>query len=798
MREWNLSPDCPVSLTLATDARINPTDYTDDQIWELNIGNSEPPAISLHTTFGLRARSCRIFPRFTINGQTVFNPKDFFHPLIIHDYFPNYIKLSFKPFSSINVVLEYWVPDSHAIGCRTNIINTSSTQIQIQLEWAELLIPADDGHRMSTTGIGLTTILAGQTNDLAPVLLMTGGVVSGKSPYPALSLTYAIQPHAEQEVQWVHASLSDINNSSELAKSLIITNWDVEFAKIYRVNSQRIEITTGDQQWDTALYISQTLADQLVLSATESCRSASFVISRNPDQGFSLRKDGSDYNHLWSGQTPLGTYYLSNFLLPGNPELLKGFIENFLASQSPQGEIDMKPGLGGQRNQLLATPILAQLAWDYYRYTGNVKYIETIYSKLLAFFLSWFSDSHDRDNDSVPEWDQSIQSGFEDHPIFSYSNEWSMGLEISSVESPDLCSFLYQEAMALMNIAKEIQITEAVPELRAIADGLTMMIDQSWNDTYACFQYRDRDSHVSASSEILGQRNGSGLIDIHREFEVPIRPLIRVNTSKEGTRPIQIYIHGTASSGGHRVEHISSADIHWRINKGYTTSNYTYKTIEQIEIAGLSAGEEIIVRTTGMFGIDQTLLLPLWAGIPSDDKARILINLSIMNKKRFLSPYGLRPWIGLDQALERADDALNIHLPWINFITRGLLKYNERKKAAVLFSRLMKAAIQSIKTDLTLHQFYQSETGKPLGAKNSITGLIPLGLFLEILGVKIINPSKIELTGGGNPFPWPVTVKYRGLTIVQQKEKALIIFSDGQNITVDNNHPKTITMGSPQ
>ncbi len=60
---------------------------------------------------------------------------------------------------------------------------------------------------------------------------------------------------------------------------------------------------------------------------------SSFVLSRQPDQGYSLRGDGSDYNHLWNGQPTLEALYLSSLIatqcgainqrlieeLPGNP-----------------------------------------------------------------------------------------------------------------------------------------------------------------------------------------------------------------------------------------------------------------------------------------------------------------------------------------------------------------------------------------------------------------------------------------------------------------------------------------------
>jgi hypothetical protein len=39
---------------------------------------------------------------------------------------------------------------------------------------------------------------------------------------------------------------------------------------------------------------------------------------------------------------------------------------------------------------------------------------------------------------------------------------------------------------------------------------------------------------------------------------------------------------------------------------------------------------------------------------------------------------------------------------------------------------------------------------------------------------------------GKNPFPWPVTVKYRGLTVTRQAEQTVVAFPDGQTLTLDD------------
>jgi len=792
MRNWHYIPEHPVSLTIAADARLGPTDYVNDQIWQVNLGNSDPPAVALETTFGLRARLCRIFPRFILNGQVVNDPAHFSYPITIQQYYPNYICLSFKPFSSINVRLEYWVPGSQVIAGRTKLTNTSHEACSFELEWAELLLPAVEGSRMALAEIGMISLLTGKTAELSPVFFLTGGAESGKSPYPSLSLAYTLEPGNEQEVQWVHASLDETNASYELAKKVINQNWNAEFARIARINSKVMEIYTGNKDWDTAFYLSQTIAHQLLIGSTQTSGSPSIVTTRKPDQGFSLKKDGSDYNHLWNGQTPIDTYYLANLLLPASPELIKGLLDNFFAAQTERGEIDWKPGLAGQRSHLIATPLLAELTLRYFESTSDTGYLKAVFPRLVAFYSAWFSPDHDRDGDQFPEWDQAVQTGFDDLPLFTQHEPWSLGVDISTVESPDLVSYLFRECIALITIARTIGNAAAVSQFEEFSERLKTLIDQSWDDQHASYLYRDRDSHFSTPVESLGSIHGVGVIDIHRDFLQPVRPNIRIDTQREVTHPAQLFIHGSGSSGAHRVEHIPTNRVRWQLNSGFATSEYAYTSIEKVEINGIRPDDFVEVNTVNLASMDQSLLLPIWAGIPSDDRAKILINLTIMNRKKFLGPFGLRSCIDFPGSGECPESYFGTHYPWTEMILDGMLQYGARKKAAEVFSRMMKPVAQAIQHDLTLYQSYHSDTGKPLGTQNSLSSLVPVGLFLKILGVKIIKPTELEITGH-NPFPWPVTVKYQGLTVVKQEKKTLVIFPDGQSVTVDNDQTRTIS-----
>ena len=80
MREWSLHAGDPLSLTLAADFRFCNPDYFNYHIWELSIWGGEPAGLAVRTTYGLRARSMRLFYRFSESGRTVAKPADFQKP----------------------------------------------------------------------------------------------------------------------------------------------------------------------------------------------------------------------------------------------------------------------------------------------------------------------------------------------------------------------------------------------------------------------------------------------------------------------------------------------------------------------------------------------------------------------------------------------------------------------------------------------------------------------------------------------------------------------------------------------
>jgi hypothetical protein len=783
MRDWQLKAGDPLVLTLASDVRLGQTDYCNDQIWELMLGGGDPPALALQTTYGLRARMMRIFPRFSLGEKSLSDPDNFARPPIVSQVFPNFLSLSFAPFPEVDVIAEYWVPEPHSLAGRLEITYNGHSDIKLLVELVAQLTPTE-GQRMAPFEMQAATILSGLSGGLAPVIFMTGGAKAGPGPYPSLALRMELAPNGVRQITWVQAALADRQASFELARAVAAYKWEAERTRLELLNSQQVEIYTGDADWDAALMLAQKQALHLMVGPTTNLPHPSFVLSRQPDQGFSLRGDGSEYNHLWNGQSPLEAYYLTDLLLPGAPELAQGLARNYLAVQTETGFIDWKPGLGGQRSKILAMPVLAGLVWRIYEVTEDTAFLAETFDGLLRFLMLWFTREHDRDGDGIPEWDHPLQAGNEDHPVYSRWHNWSQGVDISSAETPALCAFLHRECMTLARMARLLGRSEEIPGLETAAERLKLAAETSWNESLTSYNDWDRDTHISTHGENIAESHGSGSLILRREFSEPVRLVINIYTDETVRRRPLLFVHGQSASGNRRVERIQDDQFRWTPGHGRLTGQYVYKIIDRINVHGLEPDDHLSISSAGYDFQDQSTLAPLWAGIPSVERAKKLVDDTLTNPQRFWRAFGM---IACTQP-PAEDDSLvcsSASLPWNALMGDALVQYGFHSQAAELMSRMMRAVIQNLKTEAAFRRYYHAETGQGLGERNALHGLAPLGLFLRILGVQLISPQRVILSGF-NPYPWPVTVKYRGLTVLRQKEKTVVIFPDGQTVSVSD------------
>jgi mannosylglycerate hydrolase MGH1-like protein len=794
MRDWSLRAGDPFSLTLAADARLGAPDYVNDQIWELDLGAGEPAALSLRTTYGLRARAMRLFVRFLEGGKAFTDPAGFATPPRVTRVYPNFITVEFSPLPGVDVSADYYVPSSQVITGRLIVANRAVIPHPLKLELCGQLVPIN-GQSFAPLQMQSVTVLEGRTENLAPVLFMTGGPQPGIGPYPSLLIGLDLAPGASRTLTWVLVSLADHKSSFDLARRSAARAWDAERARIELLNdSQAVEIFTGDPDWDAALALSQKAAFGMLFPPSPSLPHTSFILSRQPDQGFSRRGDGMDHSHFWSGQPPLETLYLST-LLPGAPGLARGFLLNFLATQTDEGEIDCKPGLAGQRGKFLAAPLLATLAWRVYESTRDRNFLTQVYPRLLEFFRAWLAPEHDRDGNpgypagnSLPEWSHVLQTGFEENPLFDPWHPWAQGADITAIQSPTLAAMLYREARTLMRIGEELS-GEGQPTdpgrlfLKTQAGLMRAGIEDCWDPERSFYRYADRDTHLSPPGKVLSQRRAASHFSLQKNLEKPARLLIRINVEDGATPRPELTIHGELN-GSEQSEHLAKTDFTWSGGGAVATSRQVYTSLGQFSLEGVPREARITIQTLDLTFEDHTLFLPLWAGIPHPAEAELLLLHRLFRAEYFGRPFGV-PALPTVPAAEAEGLANSVHLPWNQLIAEGLLSYGLRQQAATLLAHLMNAVIDSLKRDRAFRLRYHAESGIGLGEKNALAGLAPVGLFLQTLGVEILSAHHVRLSGS-NPFVWPVTVKYRGLTVARGFKQTEITFPGGQSVSRDD------------
>ncbi len=463
MRDWTLGPGDPLALTLAADFRLCTPDYVNDQIWELETGGGDPPALALRTTYGLRARAMRIFPRFSLGSQMVTDPAAFPLPPRLRRFYPNFLQLDFSPFPDIDVVAEYWVPDSHTTAGRFTVTNRAGRTLSLLLEICGQLAPLD-GQSLAPLSMHSVNILAGRTSDLAPVIFLTGGPQPGPGPYPSLVLDLALAAGGSRSLTWVHAALANPSDSFELARRTAARPWEAEQARIELVNAaQTIEIHTGDPDWDAALALSQKTAFSLFFGPSPA--SPLPKLCHRPPAGprlFATR----GWQRLFPAlerTIPSGGRLIWPVSCPAHRNWLPVWCATSWLHRLKKAQWIGNP----------AWPVSAGNGWLPRcspvwpgKPTGApsiMNFLREIQPGLNAFIQCWFTEEHDRDLDGFPEWDHPLQTGLEDNPAFTVWQAGGQGAGISAAESPALSAMLCREILSLAQDCRGAGSTGRMP-----------------------------------------------------------------------------------------------------------------------------------------------------------------------------------------------------------------------------------------------------------------------------------------------------------------------------------------------
>ncbi|HET9587209.1 MAG TPA: hypothetical protein VFO91_00350, partial [Anaerolineales bacterium] len=622
-------------------------------------------------------------------------------------------------------------------------------------------------------------------------------------PYPSIFLDLDLGPGGARQLTWAQAAMDSLQASFDLARQIAARPWEAEGARLELLNAgQTIDIRTGDKDWDAALALSQSAAFGLLFPPDTHLPCSSIVTARGPDHGYSPKGDGTDYPASWSGQTPFDAYYLSS-VLPTSPTV-QDLLRNFLAIQTEEGWIDGKPGVAGQRGHYLAAPLLSALAWKLYERSGDQNFLEEIFPKLLKFFWVWFSPEYDPDRDGLPQWKHILQTGFEDNPLFDAWHEWSLGVDITQVHSPALEGMLYHEAACLIKMAEQLDRHDSLTLLHEQAARLRESVESAWQPRTGLYRYRDRETGLSLTGKVLVRQKGPGTVTPKLTFEQPVRLLVQVQTESPASKRPQIRLHSFASKPSDDA--VAGSDFQWHNGGLVFTTQKVYTKLAKVSVRGLSDEDTVVISTLDLSLEDHTLFTPLWAGIPDDQRAQTIVGRALLDAQRFLRPFGAPACPSLSPSLQTPESASSrqakpeaesvsqaVHTPWNSFICEGLLRYGFRPEAARLLAHVMTGIIQNLKQNHAFYARYHAENGTGIGERNALSGLAPVGLFLRVLGVEVLSNTRVRLEGT-NPFPWDVTIGYRGLKVIRGLEQTEVVFANGKSIMVTDPEPVIVSL----
>ncbi|MCS6910599.1 MAG: hypothetical protein NZM11_08540 [Anaerolineales bacterium] len=130
---------------------------------------------------------------------------------------------------------------------------------------------------------------------------------------------------------------------------------------------------------------------------------------------------------------------------------------------------------------------------------------------------------------------------------------------------------------------------------------------------------------------------------------------------------------------------------------------------------------------------------------------------------------------------------------WNTMLGEGLVDYGYRAEAAELITRLMTAMLHTLKNDKCFREAYNSDKLEGLGEKDYLWGVAPVHLFLRAVGIRPISPRRVFLEGY-NPFPWPVTVRWKGVSVTREAGSAVtrIGFPSGNQVEVADAKPQFV------
>jgi hypothetical protein len=202
-------------------------------------------------------------------------------------------------------------------------------------------------------------------------------------------------------------------------------------------------------------------------------------------------------------------------------------------------------------------------------------------------------------------------------------------------------------------------------------------------------------------------------------------------------------------------------------------------------VEGLIRLFNLEVDTVNLFRQNLTQLMALWSGAPSAGRAAQIV-ATLTDPARYWRPYGLPVCPANDPAYAPNNDGGSggVWLLWNVLLLEGLLRYGYLNEATELFRRLLSAQLKALRRDRGFREGYNSETGEGLGDVDDVAGIVPISVFLRLIGLRIVSARRVW-AGGTFAFAQPVTVRRGALCVTRSATGTRVVFPSGKVVETD-------------
>ncbi len=285
----------------------------------------------------------------------------------------------------------------------------------------------------------------------------------------------------------------------------------------------------------------------------------------------------------------------------------------------------------------------------------------------------------------MPEWQNLIQTGLENHPLLDHWLPESVGVDIEYVESPALLAFLLHECQSLIAIGQELDQELAISWIKNQVTILEKGLSEFWSQKDSLYLYRDYQNHTNCKGETLLEFSGPGSYSIKNKKNIPERLQLVITNLNESTRTIVASIFGEGVNGKEITEKFTTRDVVWILGKATYTSRNLFSKIIKFDINGLQQDDLGQLSTIDYTMEDISLFLPLWAHAVPDKISREKMVEKL--KKSYLFDQGLSNYPNSTHI--NSQKSLEMSPVWNFLVLEGLLEYGYRELVAEILIKYL-------------------------------------------------------------------------------------------------------------